>query len=295
MSGLLDELKYNFQKQDNGLVKIIMINVAIFLILVIVSVISTISKSPFYHLYIEPNFGIPAELRFFILKPWTIFTYFFSHEGILHILFNMLGLYWFGNIIHDLIGNRRLINLYILGGLAGGILYLTFYNTIPYFIEQADYVYKAAGYPIMMMGASASVFAIAAGAATLAPDFRFYLLFIGPVRIIWIVSFYIVVSFIGMKEGNAGGNIAHLGGALLGFAYIKLLQSGTDLGKPINIIAGWIKNIGKPRMKVYSNKKKELSHPSQAEIDAILDKISRSGYESLSKEEKEKLFKASQK
>jgi membrane associated rhomboid family serine protease len=287
MSSLLDELKYNFQKQDNGLFKIITINVAVFLILNITSVILHLSQSNFYHAYILPNFAIPADLNAFIYKPWTIFTYFFSHEDILHILFNMLGLYWFGRIIHDLIGNRRLINLYILGGLAGGILYLIFYNTIPYFQNQA------AG--SSMVGASASVFAIAAGAATLAPDYRFNLLFIGPVRIIFIVGFYIVVSFIGMKQGNAGGNIAHLGGAFLGFAYIRLLQRGTDLGKPINIIAKWIKNIGKPKMKVYSNKNKDLSHPSQKEIDAILDKISRSGYESLSKEEKQKLFKASQK
>jgi hypothetical protein len=199
----------------------------------------------------------------------------------------MLGLYWFGRIIHEFIGNRRLINLYILGGLAGGILYLIFYNTIPFFIKQAD--------ASVMLGASASVFAISAAAATLVPDYRFNLLFIGPVRIVFIVGFYIIVSFIGMKQGNAGGNIAHLGGAFLGFAYIKFLQRGTDIGKPINVIAGWIKNIGKPRMKVYSNKNKTLSHPSQKEIDAILDKISRSGYESLSKEEKEKLFKASQK
>jgi membrane associated rhomboid family serine protease len=287
MSSLLDELKYNFQKQDNGLVKVIMLNVAIFLILNIVSVIFYLSQSDFYHEYILPNFAIPAALSNFIYKPWTIITYFFSHEDILHILFNMLGLYWFGRIIHEFIGNRRLINLYILGGLAGGILYLIFYNTIPFFIKQAD--------ASLMLGASASVFAISAAAATLAPDYRFNLLFIGPVRIIFIVGFYIIVSFIGMKQGNAGGNIAHLGGAFLGFAYIKFLQRGTDIGKPINIIAGWIKNIGKPRMKVYSNKSKEFSHPSQKEIDAILDKISRSGYESLSKEEKEKLFKASQK
>jgi membrane associated rhomboid family serine protease len=287
MSGLLDELKYNFQKQDNGLVKLIIVNVAIFLILNIIWVISYLSESDFYTSHIYRNFAEPAALNLFFLKPWTIFTYFFTHEKILHILFNMLGLYWFGMIIQEFIGNRRFINLYLLGGLAGGILYLIFFNTIPIFVKQS--------FSNTMVGASASVFAVATAAATLVPDYRFHLLFIGPVKILWIVSFYIIVSFIGIKEDNAGGDIAHLGGALLGFAYIKFLQRGTDIGKPINVIAGWIKNIGKPRMKVYSNKKKELSHPSQAEIDAILDKISRSGYESLSKEEKEKLFKASQK
>jgi membrane associated rhomboid family serine protease len=296
MNSLFDDFKDSFRKRDNGLIKIILINIMIFLLLVIFSVISSVSKSDFYHLFIYSNFALPAQYLWFLHKPWTLITYFFSHEDIFHILFNMLGLYWFGKIIHEFLGNRRVINLYILGGLAGGIVYLLFYNSIPYFKEMAEAFYTHTNQPLTMIGASASVFAIVVGAATLVPEYRFMLLFIGPVKIVYIAAFYVLVSFIGIKGGNAGGNLAHLGGALIGFIYIKQLQRGTDLGKPISIISSWFNNIGKPKLKVYSNKNKEMrSHISQKDIDAILDKISRSGYESLSKEEKEKLFKASQK
>jgi membrane associated rhomboid family serine protease len=296
MNSLFDDFKDSFRKRDNALIKIILINIIVFLALILIMVISKVSQSQFYETYIISNFAIPAQWQWFLHKPWTLITYFFSHEDILHILFNMLGLYWFGRIIDEFIGNRRLINLYILGGLAGGLFYLLFYNTIPFFKESSEAFYAHTGIPLTMLGASASVFAIVVGAATLVPEYRFNLLFIGPVKIVYIAAFYIVVSWIGIKGGNAGGNLAHLGGALLGFVYIKQLQKGTDLGKFISVISNWLNNIGKPKLKVYSNKSKEMkSQISQKDIDAILDKISRSGYESLSKEEKEKLFKASQK
>ena len=142
------------------------------------------------------------------------------------------------------------------------------------------------------------MFAIVVAAATLLPNYTVFMIFLGPVRIVYIAAFYIVVSFLGTIGQNSGGNIAHLGGALIGFIYIRQLQRGMDIGQPINAVAGWLKNLRKPRMKIsYINKDKlhHDSHPSQKEIDDILDKISRSGYESLSKDEKQKLFKASQK
>jgi membrane associated rhomboid family serine protease len=296
MNTLIDDFKDSFRKRDNGLIKIILINIVVFLCLALISVISWVSKSQFYHTYIVSNLSIPGQWQWFIRKPWTLITYFFTHEGILHILFNMLGLYWFGRIIHEFLGNRRVINLYILGGLAGAFFYLLFYNTIPYFKEQAEFYFQSEHQPLSMLGASASVFAIAVAAATLVPEYRFHLLFIGPVKIVYIVAIYLVGSWLGIKGENAGGNLSHLGGALLGFIYIRQLQRGTDLGKPVNVISNWINNFGKPKLKVYSNKNKEMkSQVSQKDIDAILDKINRSGYESLSKEEKEKLFKASQK
>jgi membrane associated rhomboid family serine protease len=296
MNSLIDDFKNSFRKRDNGLIKIILLNIIVFLFLGFVSVISWMSKSQFYQTYIIVNFEIPAQWLWFLYKPWTLITYFFTHEDIFHILFNMLGLYWFGRIIDEFLGNRRVINLYILGGLAGGLIYLLFYNTIPYFKELADAFYAHTGFPLSMKGASASVFAIVVAAATLAPEYRFNLLFIGPVKIVYIAAIYVVGSWLGIKGDNAGGNLAHLGGALIGFIYIKQLQRGVDLGKPINVISTWFNNLGKPRLKVYTNKSKAMkSQISQKEVDAILDKISRSGYESLSKEEKEKLFKASQK
>ena len=154
-----------------------------------------------------------------------------------------------------------------------------------------------------MVGASGAIFAIMVGAATLLPDYTFFLFFLGPVRIKYIAAFYIIMSFIGTTGYNAGGNIAHLGGALIGFVYIKQLQAGVNWGGWITSFIDWVKNLFKPRAKVKvtyrkAEPKEKSSSPkkaSQEEIDAILDKISDRGYESLSKDEKEKLFNASKK
>jgi hypothetical protein len=133
----------------------------------------------------------------------------------------------------------------------------------------------------------------------LLPEYRFNLLLLGPVKIVYIAAFFIFVSFLGVADTNAGGNIAHLGGALFGFLYISQLKKGTDLGKPISFVASWLQKMSRPRhLKVtYKDKsyKRADGLPNEVEIDAILDKISVSGYESLTKTEKEKLFKASQK
>lgn len=292
MNNLFDELKDQFKKQDNGLVKIILINVLIFICINVILVFSKVSNSFGIYNFIAHQLHIPAPFEEFILRPWTLLTYMISHQDIFHILFNMLFLYWFGKLIHEYLGNRRLINLYILGGIAGGLLYLVLFNFVPFFIQRTP--------QLGMIGASAAVYAIVVGAATLLPHYRFFLIFLGPVRITYIAAFYIFISFIGSVGANAGGNVAHLGGAMLGFIFIKQLQKGRDLGRPINAIADFFNKLfsGKRKVKVsYRNEKKANpnSSPDQEEIDAILDKISRSGYESLSKEEKQKLFRASQK
>jgi len=287
---LIQELKYNFQKQDNGLIKLILLNVIVFVVIGIIHVVSVISGNEIIYLIARRELYLPAPFFEFIERPWTLATYFFSQEDVLHILFNMLMLYWFGRMITDHIGNRRLINLYILGGLIAGTFYLLMFNFIPFFIQRIP--------ELGLIGSSGSVFAIVVAAATLLPNYTVYMMFFGPIRIVYIAAFYIVVSFLGTIEHNAGGNIAHLGGALIGFIYIRQLQRGVDLGQPINVVAGWIKKLRSPRMKISYINKEKLHHdssPSQKEIDEILDKISRSGYESLSKEEKQKLFKASQK
>jgi hypothetical protein len=143
------------------------------------------------------------------------------------------------------------------------------------------------------------------GAATLLPDYTFFLLFLGPVRIKYIAAVYIFISFLGTTGANAGGNLAHLGGALMGFVYIKQLQAGVNWGGWVTVTLDWIKNLFKPQAKVKVTYRKTeskskskaagSSKASQEEIDAILDKISDRGYESLSKDEKEKLFNASKK
>lgn len=297
MNGILDDFKNAFSRKNNGLIQIILINIIVFLFISVLWVVLKFSNNMALLDTITDQLFLPASLTRLMYKPWTLFTYFFTHQEILHILFNMLFLYWFGKLIEEYLGNRRLINLYILGGLMGGLLYIAMYNLLPYFAEQL---------PIStMLGASGAVCAIIVGAATLMPNYTFHLLLIGPVRIKWIALFYVVFSFIQLRSGNEGGNFAHLGGALMGFVFIKQLRNGTDLGKPLTAVAEWFNGLfrKKPVMKVtYQSKGKSgytysnpsYSVPNQDEIDNILDKISRSGYESLTKEEKQKLFRASQ-
>ncbi|WP_028981201.1 rhomboid family protein [Sporocytophaga myxococcoides] len=293
---LLEDLKYQFRQKENGLTKIILINVIVYLIDTILWVFSRgLENMSFFNL-IYFNQHIPPIFADFLQRPWTLLTYFFSHDvpGPFHILGNMLGLYWFGRLITEYLGNRRLISLYILGGIAGAVIYLLLYNFVPYFIQ-----HKPA---IGMVGASASVFAITVAAATLLPEYYFHLVFIGPVKIKYIAAFFILISFIGSVGMNAGGNLAHLGGALLGYVFIKQLKKGRDLGKPISAISEFFNKLfTRRKIKVsYRSNEKNFSYegdkePDQKEIDAILDKISKSGYSSLTKREKERLFRASSK
>lgn len=296
---MFEEFKNAFQKRNNAHSQLIIINVVIYLVLLLIFVPTTIGDAEFIFKAIYNQFSIPPTLAEFITRPWTLFTYSFAHSitDIFHILFNMLALYWFGKLFVEYLGSDKLIALYVLGGLAGGLLYLLMFNTIPYF-------QNASNFP-GMVGASAAVYAIMVATATLLPDYTFFLLFLGPVRIKYIVLFYIVVSFLGSVGPNAGGNIAHLGGALIGYVYMKQLQSGVNWGGWITVTLDWFRDLFGPKQHVKVTYRKETkasstvgkskSQISQDEIDAILDKISAGGYESLSKEEKEKLFNASKK
>ena len=303
MSNIIDDIKREFAKSDNALVKIILVNVAVFLILLIVKIVFTFSKaSGIYDLTLHQLF-LPGSTQGFIVRPWTLLTNFFIHIDILHILFNMLFLYWFGRLVDEYLGAKRVIALYFLGGIAGGLTFMLIYNVIPYFspVVESSYLY----------GASAAAFAVAVGASTLLPNYTFHLIFLGPVRIKFIALFYIVLSLADVVGPNAGGNLAHLGGALIGYVFIKLLQNGTDLGRPIYaVMNGWSGLFRKKTTmqvtyrerqvyrstSVYSSTSASNSVEAldQNEIDTILDKISKSGYESLTKEEKQKLFRASQ-
>ena len=300
---MFDEFKNAFTRYNNAHVQLIIINVVIFIALAIVYVFSTATGFDVVFRAIHNQFSIPPLFGDFILRPWTIITYSFAHSlsDIFHILFNMLALYWFGKLFIEYLGNDKLIAIYVLGALAGGIVYLLMFNTIPYFKNLSAF----SG----MVGASAAVYAIMVAVATLLPDYTFFLMFLGPVRIKYIALFYIVVSLIGSVGPNAGGNLAHLGGALMGFVYIKQLQAGINWGSWITGTLVWVSDLFKPSSKVKVSYRKAPSEPtpkkatstkgagkaSQEEIDRILDKISDKGYESLSKEEKEKLFNASKK
>lgn len=302
-SGFLDEFKNAFSQYDNGLMQIIFINVAVFVVMILLRVILIFSGAEELYTSIIGLLAIPASITSFLHKPWTLITYFFLHEGFLHILFNMLFLYWFGLIIKEFLGSGKVISLYVLGGITGGLFYLLIYNLFPYFANRVD--------ASIMLGASAGVYAVVVGAATLAPNYSMHLLLLGPVRIKYIALFYVLLSFAQTTGANAGGNLAHLGGAALGFIFIKQLQGGTDLGRPVHWFINFVKSffVHQPKVRVSykksasekasakkqsttSSKASNASDVSQDEIDAILDKISQFGYESLSKDEKQKLFNA---
>ncbi|RDC64082.1 rhomboid family intramembrane serine protease [Adhaeribacter pallidiroseus] len=298
MTSIFDDIRNAFRLR-NALNQLILINVIVFVVLLLLRVILRISThSDDVFETILDYIAMPANPSVLLTRPWTIFTYFFTHREFFHIIFNMLNLYWFGMIIREYLGDKKLVSLYLLGGLAGGIFFVLFYNLIPYYQTRAIFA--------TMIGASASVLAVTVAAATLLPNYTFNLLFIGPVKIKFIAAFFVLLSISGAIGDNAGGNLAHLGGALIGFIFIKQLQRGKDLGRPIHAVGDFFQNLFKPRvpMKVtYKNQSRTTSvfssspggEPSQTEIDIILDKISRSGYESLSKDEKQKLFRASQK
>jgi membrane associated rhomboid family serine protease len=274
------------------------INLIAFFILLISRVVMTLSG--FGAVYKEGLKWImmPASLPTLAKQPWSIFTYFFLHEGLFHILSNLLFLYYFGLLIHQYLGSRKLTNLYILGGVFGAGFYVLMYNIAPYFSGAVDTSF--------MLGASAGVFAVVVGAATLAPQTTFVLFLLGPVKIVYIAAFYVLLSFANSIGENAGGEIAHLGGALLGYGYIVALRRGWDLGIPIQKVGLFFENMGTRRAPKVSYRRTSSTKPTgtnpekketltQEEVDKILDKIADKGYEGLTKDEKRKLFEYSKK
>lgn len=261
------------------------INIVVFLAVNIPGIIEKLFfESDFLTTHFNDYLALPAYLPKLLVRFWTPLTYMFMHAGILHILFNMLWLYWFGQIFEEYLGKKRTVGLYLMGGLAGALLFILAFNTVPAFTRVNAAVYAT------MVGASASVMAIIVATATLLPDYTISLILIGPVRLKWLALFFVIMDFLGIAGLNAGGEMSHLGGALLGFLYIRQLQKGND----------WIGSFnklfkGRPKLKVVVKNaaKKPSLQPRQEEIDVILDKISRSGYDSLSKQEKEILFRAS--
>ncbi|SNS93770.1 Membrane associated serine protease, rhomboid family [Ekhidna lutea] len=306
--GIKEEFSNAWSKPNNAVVQIIIINVVIFLILLLLQIFLPASIFEEIH----KHFVIPPLFDRFIFRPYTIMTYGFTHSltGIFHILFNMYVFYIFGRLINEYLGSNKVLSLYVLGAIGGGILYLLAYNLIPTYnnsatntlLNQPDWG---------MVGASAAVYAVVVAAATKMPNYTFHLLLFGPVRIKYIAFFVIVLSLVGINaNSNFGGNVAHLGGALVGWIYISQLNKGTDIGSWVISFIQFVKSMFKPQPKIKVTHRSGSRRPSakkagkntteagktpQAEIDAILDKISEKGYESLSKDEKQKLFNASKK
>jgi membrane associated rhomboid family serine protease len=305
MNSILEDFKLAF-KTGNIMNQLIIINVVVFLFFGVLGVFFTLSGQGDLFNNFTRYLMLPADPAQFIRQPWTLITYFFYHKGFFHILWNMLFMYWFGRLITEYLGQNKLLGLYFWGGIGGGLFYLLIYNLIPYYAPMIQYS--------VLLGASGGVIAIVVGAATFQPNYAVHLIFLGPVKMKYIAAFYVFTSFLQSTGSNAGGEIAHLGGALVGFLMISQLQKGNDWSKPVVNAVIWVKSLFKPQPKIkvsYRSERKTKAKrtdnktsrnttvknqndtASQEEIDAILDKISEKGYDALSKTEKQKLFNAS--
>ncbi|RLD21206.1 MAG: hypothetical protein DRI69_04730 [Bacteroidetes bacterium] len=289
----------------NRITRLILFNTAVFVAVNIVRLVYTMAAG------FEPASGfnqflkylsLSADLSFDFTHPWVFLTHMFLHIGFFHFAFNMLFLFWFGRILGDFLGDHRIYPVYLLSGITGAIVFLI----------AAPFSHAAMAY-----GASAAVMGIVAAAGTIAPDFNMRLMFIGNVRLKYIVLVLIALDVFALGSmANFGGHIAHLGGALFGFVFVAMLQRGSDISEPVNKLFGWLQSLVSNDSRMQKKKKKspmfarhvrqskgrQSSDSSQKqksgyqeELDVILEKIKEAGYESLTAEEKEFLFQASKK
>ncbi len=290
LQSIVDDIKGQF-RYGNKIMQIILVNCFVFLGAIIVKAFSPVGTG-FFQNFLE-MVALPAGFINVLQRPWTLFTHMILHVGLWHLAFNMLLLYWFGRIVGDLIGDKKILPLYIAGGLFGALFFLLFTPVL--------------GLSGIAYGASSAVMAFVVAAGFLAPEYNMRLILLGDVKLKWIVLVLVLLDVIQLASGstNPGGSIAHIGGAIFGGLYIYLLQQGTDL---LGFLPSQQARIGrrpkkqKTRMTVVHNVRTntESSQQSQgainlqSEVDRILDKINASGYDSLSAEDKEILYRASQ-
>jgi membrane associated rhomboid family serine protease len=295
-TSIFDEIK-DFFIRGSILSRLIGINVAIFILVGLVRVVFFLIDAQSAYPAVLHWFGVPSHIEHLLVKPWTLITYMFLHFDFFHIFFNMLMLYIGGRLFREFLGENRLIGTYVLGGLAGGLFFIASYNIFPAFASDR--------FMAVAIGASASVLAIFISIAVFMPNYQLPLLLLGRIRLKYIAVFFIIIDLLSIDKGNSGGHLAHLGGALWGFIYIALLRRGLDPGRHLS---AWISAIGsifrpKPRMRVEYRSNRPLTDDNynkqraenQKKLDRILDKISKHGYDSLSSEEKEILFRMSNK
>ena len=292
MSSIAKDIKKNF-KLGNSLTKLIYINVGMFLLVQILYVFSFLFRIPL--ISITDYFSLPASFYILAKRPWSIISYMFLHQSFSHLLFNMLWLYFGGQIFLSFYDNKKLISTYVLGGISGGILFMLAFNLFPVFSNQIQ--------NSVAIGASASVLAIILAIATKSPNYSIRLFLIGIIKLKHIALVSILLDILSIPKGNSGGHIAHLGGAFFGYLYVKQLNGGNDIASSFNKIIDYLASYfkRKPKLKkAYRRNKSDQEHldekaANQAKIDKVLDKIAKSGYEGLTQDEKDTLFKAGKK
>jgi len=278
--------------QGSVLTRLIYINLGVFLLVKLAGALFFLINQPSHLL---EWLAVPSDLNAILHRPWTPVSYMFLHGGFLHLLFNILGLYWFGKLFLSHFEGDKLLSVYLMGGFTGALFYVVAFNIFPAFDSVNG----------LLLGASASVFAVLVAVAVYNPRREIHLFFIGSFQLKYVAAFYVLLSIIGISASNPGGNLAHLGGAAWGWFYIYQLRKGKDRGAGmVTIIDKFADRLShlfktKSRMKVtYSqppprddyeyNRHKNIQ---KEEINRILDKIGKTGYESLTKKEKEILFK----
>lgn len=273
------EIEKLLGRQADMVTKIIVINIIVF---ILANIIVNMTN---WGGYVVEYFALPSSLPELLHHPWTLITYMFLHIQTMHLISNMLWFYWFGIIFTDFMGQKRLLYTYLLGGIAGGILFIIFSNT---FMGEAT-----------LLGASAGIMAVIIATAVLVPDYELHLIFFGPVKLKYLaIGAFVLTSLIDFSA-NSGGKVSHIGGAIYGMIYMFQYKKGIDFTKGVSTFLNGIGNLfkAKPKLKKMggngAHTKNHATDEKQKKIDAILDKISSSGYDALTKEEKDFLFKSS--
>lgn len=276
---ITNDIKYRFK--NAGIVeKFIYINIGVFILTLLLNTFHTLFKGDTN--FITNWFSLSSNFSTFITKPWTIVTYGFLHSDFLHIFFNLIALFFIGNLFIEYFTPKQFINFYVLGTIFGGVLYLIGYQYIP--ILQ--------GKKAFLVGASAGVTAILVGIATYIPNYQLKFRFIGFIKLWHIAAFWVLLDVLRLSGSNTGGYLSHLGGAIFGFLYVKYASNKKI--EAFSSLKNLFKRKQKPLKTVYKSGKvsnKQTKSENQQQVDAILDKISKSGYDALSKEEKDFLFK----
>lgn len=296
IDSVLNDIKSTF-RSGNMVSRIIVINIFIFMVIALLKAFDPNSMSPDGFFQPIKNalalYSAPFKI---IRQPWSIVSHMFLHVGFWHIVWNMLLLFWFGRIVGDLLGDKRILPLYLLGGLFGACVFILWDQFLPGGSDGA----------VPALGASAAVMCIIWVAASTAPDYLIHLMFIGAVRLKYVALVLLFFDILRSAGNvNAGGHFAHLGGALFGILFVYLLRKGTDLTSGFDIFdrdkrqVSKIKKTPRKKLKVVHSptqeKPKAKTSNQQEELDRILDKINDKGYEKLTDEEKEFLYQASKK
>lgn len=281
----IDTIKYKY-KTGSIIDKLIYINVAVFAVSILITVISGLYKVN--QNFLMEWFSLDDTVNEFLSKPWSIISYGFLHAGFIHLIFNMITLYFMGNFFIQYFTQKQALQFYILGTLFGGIFFIISQNYFPLFEEES----------YSLVGASAGISAIILGITTYMPNYQVKIPLIGFVKLWHLTAIWLAFDFIGLIGPNAGGSFSHLGGSLFGFLYVNQASN-----KKIDIFGNFFsifKKKEKPLKTVHKSKNTKANSTkntdfNQQQIDAILDKISKSGYDTLTKAEKEFLFKQGRK